>query len=128
MYHRGSTETIDLPCVTELYSIRAQVIGHECVPCCTCKITSKRHATSRPVIHTSDLISQMEEKLAGLPFLRVHRSAIANLEHMREVRSAGSDYDFLLTADMRVTSGCTYERDIHALISSWKKVGDKRIG
>jgi two-component system LytT family response regulator len=86
------------------------------------------HMTTGEIIHTSDRISQMEEKLTGLPFLRVHRSAIVNLEQVREVRSAGSYYDFLLTADMRVTSGCTYKRDIHALISSWKKVGDKRIG
>ena len=86
------------------------------------------HMTTGEIIHTSDRISQMEEKLAGLPFLRVHRSAIVNLEQVREVRSAGNCYDFLLTSDVSVTSGCTYKRDIHALLNSWKRAGDKRIG
>ncbi|MGE5625270.1 MAG: LytR/AlgR family response regulator transcription factor [Bacillota bacterium] len=86
------------------------------------------HMTTGEIIHTSDRISQMEEKLSGLPFLRVHRSTIVNLEQVREVRSAGNCYDFLLTGDARVTSGCTYKRDIHALLTTWKKAGDKRIG
>lgn len=86
------------------------------------------HMTTGEIIHTSDRISQMEEKLSGLPFLRVHRSAIVNLEQVREVRSSGNCYDFLMTGDMQVTSGCTYKRDIHALIGSWKKAGDRRIG
>lgn len=83
--------------------------------------------TTGEIIHTSDRISQMEEKLASLPFLRVHRSAIVNLEQVREVRSVGNCYDFLLSGEVSVTSGCTYKRDIHALLTSWKKTGDKRI-
>ena len=85
------------------------------------------HMTTGEVIHTSDRISQMEEKLAGFPFLRVHRSAIVNLEQVREVRTLGAFYDFLLTGDDSVTSGCTYKREIHALLGTWKKAGDKRI-
>jgi two-component system LytT family response regulator len=85
------------------------------------------HMTTGEVIHTSDRISQMEEKLAGFPFLRVHRSAIVNLEQVREVRTLGAFYDFLLTSDDSVTSGCTYKREIHALLGTWKKAGDRRI-
>lgn len=85
------------------------------------------HMTTGEVIHTSDRISQMEEKLSGFPFLRVHRSAIVNLEQVREVRSLGTCYDFALSGEMNVTSGCTYKREIHALLATWKKVGDKRI-
>jgi len=86
------------------------------------------HMTTGEIIHTSDRISQMEEKLTGLPFLRVHRSAIVNLEQVREVRSAGTCYDFQLTGEVQVTSGCTYKRDIHALLTAWRKAGDQRIG
>lgn len=86
------------------------------------------HMTTGEVIHTSDRISQMEEKLRGFPFLRVHRSAIVNLEQVREVRSAGTCYDFSLSGDESVSSGCTYKREIHALLGTWKKTGDRRIG
>ncbi|HEX7966032.1 MAG TPA: response regulator [Gammaproteobacteria bacterium] len=85
------------------------------------------HMTTGEVIHTSDRISQMEEKLTGLPFLRIHRSTIVNLEQVREVRSMGAFYDFLLAGEESATSGCTYKREIHALLTSWKKAGDKRI-
>ena len=85
------------------------------------------HMTTGEVIHTSDRISQMEEKLAGLPFLRVHRSAIVNLEQVREVRTQGACYDFLLSGDDNVSSGCTYKREIHAMLGTWKKTGDRRI-
>lgn len=85
------------------------------------------HMTTGEIIHTSDRISQMEEKLAGFLFLRVHRSAIVNLEQVREVRSLGNCYDFLLTGETSVTSGCTYKRDIHTLLTTWKKAGDRRI-
>ncbi len=85
------------------------------------------HMTTGEVIHTSDRISQMEEKLSSFPFLRVHRSAIVNLEQVREVRAAGACYDFMLNGDVNVISGCTYKREIHALLASWKKTGDRRI-
>jgi two-component system LytT family response regulator len=85
------------------------------------------HMTTGEVIHTSDRISQMEEKLSSFPFLRIHRSTIVNLEQVREVRAAGACYDFMLNGDMNVVSGCTYKREIHALLATWKKTGDRRI-
>jgi two-component system LytT family response regulator len=85
------------------------------------------HMTTGEVIHTSDRISHMEEKLAAFPFLRIHRSTLVNLEQVREVRSMGPYYDFLLSGEMSVTSGCTYKREIHALLTTWKRAGDKRI-
>lgn len=86
------------------------------------------HMTTGEVIHTSDRISQMDEKLSGLAFLRIHRSTIVNLEQVREVRSMGAFYDFLLTGEDSASSGCTYKREIHALLTTWKKAGDRRIG
>ena len=85
------------------------------------------HMTTGEIIHTSDRMSHMEEKLTRLPFLRVHRSVIVNLNQVREVNRAGNAYDFILTGKVRVLSGCTYKRDINALVTSWKRAGDKRI-
>jgi len=85
------------------------------------------HMTTGEVIHTSDRMSHMEEKLARLPFLRVHRSVIVNLNQVKEVNRAGNAYDFVLTGKVRVLSGCTYKRDINALVTSWKRAGDKRV-
>lgn len=85
------------------------------------------HMTTGEVIHTSDRMSHMEEKLTRLPFLRVHRSVIVNLNQVREVNRVGNAYDFVLTGKVRVLSGCTYKRDINALVTSWKRAGDKRI-
>jgi two-component system LytT family response regulator len=84
------------------------------------------HMTTGEIIHTSDRISHMEEKLASFPFLRIHRSVIVNLQQVREVRSSGVCYDFLLTGDESTTSGCTYKREIRALLTTWKKSGDRR--
>jgi two-component system LytT family response regulator len=85
------------------------------------------HMTTGEVIHTSDRMSHMEEKLSRLPFLRVHRSVIVNLNQVREVNRAGNAYDFVLSGKVRVLSGCTYKRDINALVTSWKRAGDKRV-
>ena len=85
------------------------------------------HMTTGEVIHTSDRMLHMEEKLARLPFLRVSRSVIINLNQVREVHLAGNRYDFVLLGKVRVISGCTYKRDIHALVTTWKKAGDKRV-
>jgi len=39
----------------------------------------------------------------------------------------GAFYEFLLSGEAQVVSGCTYKREIHALLTTWKKTGDKRI-
>lgn len=85
------------------------------------------HMTTGEIIHTSDRMSHMEEKLSRLPFLRVRRSVIINLNQVREVHLVGNSYDFVLTGKVRVLSGCTYKRDINALVTSWKRAGDRRI-
>jgi len=41
------------------------------------------HMTTGEIIHTSDRISHMEEKLASFPFLRIHRFTLVNLEQVR---------------------------------------------
>jgi two-component system LytT family response regulator len=80
------------------------------------------HMTTGEVIHTSERISRMEEKLAAQHFLRVHRSVILNIDQIREAHSMGSYYGFTMTDGEKLTSGLTYKKNIHRLLSTWKKV------
>lgn len=86
------------------------------------------HMTTGEVIHTSERISVMEEKLHAHHFLRVHRSVIINIDQIREAHSMGSYYGFTMSDGVRLTSGLTYKKNIHSLLSAWKKVADKRVG
>ena len=86
------------------------------------------HMTTGEVIHTSERISLMEEKLRAHHFLRVHRSVIINIDQIREAHSMGSYYGFTMTDGLRLTSGLTYKKNIHALLSAWRKVADHRVG
>ncbi len=79
------------------------------------------HMTTGEIIHTSERISRMEEKLAAQHFLRVHRSVILNIDQIREAHSMGSYYGFTMTDGERLTSGLTYKKNIHRLLSVWKK-------
>jgi two-component system, LytTR family, response regulator len=85
------------------------------------------HMTTGEVIHTSERISAMEEKLRAQQFLRVHRSVIVNLDQVREAHSMGSYYDFTMSDGARLTSGLTYKKNIHSLLSAWRKVDDRRV-
>jgi two-component system LytT family response regulator len=85
------------------------------------------HMTTGEVIHTSERISVMEEKLRAQHFLRVHRSLIINIDQVREAHSMGSYYGFTMTDGARLTSGLTYKKNIHGLLSAWKKVDDGRV-
>jgi two-component system LytT family response regulator len=86
------------------------------------------HMTTGEVIHTSERISRMEEKLYSHHFLRVHRSVILNIDQIREARSMGSYYGFTMTDGENLTSGLTYKKNIHGLLSAWKKLEDHRAG
>jgi two-component system LytT family response regulator len=85
------------------------------------------HMTTGEVIHTSERISRMEEKLFTHNFLRVHRSVILNIDQVREAHSMGSYYGFTMTDGERLTSGLTYKKNIHGLLSAWKRAEDRRV-
>ena len=85
------------------------------------------HMTTGEVIHTSERISQMEEKLALHHFLRIHRSVILNIDQIREAHSMGSYYEFVMTDDGKLTSGLTYKKNIQSLLNIWKKSRDVRF-
>ena len=85
------------------------------------------HMTTGEVIHTSERISAMEEKLRAHQFLRIHRSVIVNIDQVREAHSMGSYYDFTMSDGANLTSGLTYKKNIHSLLSAWRKTEDRRI-
>ena len=84
------------------------------------------HMTSGEVIHTSERISQMENKLFAHHFIRAHRSTIINIDEIREVFITGSYYEFLMTDGERLTSGVTYKKNVQTLLAAWKKAKDER--
>src|SRR5882724_8155193 len=50
------------------------------------------HMMTGEVVHSSDRISGIERRFPTERFLRVHRSFIINLEHVKEVRITEKDY------------------------------------
>ena len=85
------------------------------------------HMTTGEVIHTSERISQMEEKLAPHHFLRIHRSIILNIDQIREAHSMGSYYEFIMTDGGKLGSGLTYKKNIQSLLNIWRKTRDNRL-
>ncbi len=85
------------------------------------------HMTTGEVIHTSERISMMEEKLRAQHFLRIHRSVIINIDQVREAHSMGSYYGFTMSDGASLTSGLTYKKNIHGLLTAWRKVDDRRV-
>jgi two-component system LytT family response regulator len=85
------------------------------------------HMTTGEIIHTSERISQMEEKLFAHQFLRIHRSYIVNIEQIREIRSMGSYYEFVMTGTECLTSGLTYKKNIQCLLAAWRQTKYTRV-
>ena len=73
------------------------------------------------VIHTNDRISHMEHKLPTDQFARIHRSAIINLDQIKEIRSKGYCYEIVLSEGETFDSGVTFKRKIQSLQAHWKR-------
>ena len=67
------------------------------------------HMTTGEVLHSGDRISEIERKLPSGRFLRVHRSIIINIEHVREVRADKNDFEIVLDNNQSFKSGTTYK-------------------
>ena len=67
------------------------------------------HMTTGEILHSGDRISEIERKLPVGRFLRVHRSIIINVEHVREVRADKHDFEIVLDNNQRFKSGTTYK-------------------
>lgn len=65
-----------------------------------------------------ETMSAMESKLDAQMFMRVHRSAIVNLKHVKEVRRETSgDFSVLLSNGQKVAMSRSHHSDIDQLIS-----------
>ena len=67
------------------------------------------HMTTGEVLHSGDRISEIERKLPVARFLRVHRSIIINIEHVREVRAEKNDFEIVMDNNQGFKSGTTYK-------------------
>jgi two-component system LytT family response regulator len=67
------------------------------------------HMTTGEILHSGDRISEIERKLPADRFLRVHRSIIINIEHVREVRADKNDFEIVLDNNQSFKSGTTYK-------------------
>ncbi len=76
------------------------------------------HMLTGEVLHSGDRISEIERKLPAARFLRVHRSTIINIEHVREVRADKNDFEIVMDNGQSFKSGTTYKTRVKtALIS-----------
>ena len=81
------------------------------------------HMVTGEVLHSGDRISEIERKLPAERFLRMHRSIIVNVEHVREVKVDKNDYEVILDNNQRFKSGPTYKSRVRkALIGGRGKV------
>lgn len=67
------------------------------------------HMLTGEVLHSGDRISEIERKLPAGRFLRVHRSTIINIEHVREVRADKNDFEIVMDNGQCFKSGTTYK-------------------
>lgn len=67
------------------------------------------HMLTGEVLHSGDRISEIERKLPAGRFLRVHRSTIINIEHVREVRADKNDFEIIMDNGQSFKSGTTYK-------------------
>jgi two-component system LytT family response regulator len=70
------------------------------------------HMVTGEIMHSGDRISEIERKLPMDRFLRVHRSVIINVEHVREVRADKSDYEIVMNSGQSFRPGTTYKTKV----------------
>jgi len=71
----------------------------------------------RDVHMMRETLSNLETRLAGATFLRIHRSAIVNIERIREVQPwFAGDYVVILTDGTKLTTGRRYRAAVQALL------------
>lgn len=62
-------------------------------------------------------MKDIEEQVADAGFLRIHRSVLVNLEHVREMKpKKHGDYEFLMSDGARFVSGATYRGNVHRIL------------
>ncbi len=63
---------------------------------------------------------KLEQMLRPDLFIRIHRSIIVNIEHVRELRPmAHGDYSVVLRSGLELTLTRSYRRRVHELVPAW---------
>ncbi len=76
--------------------------------------TAHEHYTVRMTM------SKLERLLRPEVFVRIHRSTIVNIEHVRELRPlAHGDYSVFLRGGAELTLTRSYRRHVHELVPAW---------
>ncbi len=74
--------------------------------------------TTGEVLHSTSRISEMSSKLPGDRFLRIRRSTIVNIEHVREVRAYKDKHEVVMDDDIAFRPGSTYKSKIRAALAN----------
>jgi len=74
------------------------------------------HMTTGEVFHSTSRISEMSSKLPSGRFLRIRRSTIVNIEHVREVRAYKDKHEVVMDDGMVFKPGSTYKSKIRAAL------------
>jgi two-component system LytT family response regulator len=82
------------------------------------------HMLTGEVVHSSDRISGIERRLPAERFLRVHRSFIINLEHVKEVRITDKDYQIVMQDERGFRPGSTYKTRVKKLLISGRRAAE----
>lgn len=74
------------------------------------------HMVTGEVLRSTNRISEIVNKLPGNRFLRIRRSTIVNMEHVREARARKDNYEIVMDNDVVFRPGTTYKFKIRAAL------------
>lgn len=74
------------------------------------------HMVTGEVLHSTNRLSELAAKLPREGFLRIRRSVIVNIEHVREARAYKENYEVLMDDGTRFRPGSTYKVGVRAAL------------
>ena len=74
------------------------------------------HMLTGEVLHSTSRISEMCAKLPADRFLRIRRSTIVNIEHVREARAHKENYEIVMDSGIAFRPGTTYKSKVRAAL------------
>jgi two-component system LytT family response regulator len=76
-----------------------------------------RLAVGTEKLRIRERMKDIEEQVVDAGFLRIHRSVLVNLEHVREMKpKKHGDYEFLMSDGSRFSSGATYRSNVRRIL------------
>jgi two-component system LytT family response regulator len=76
-----------------------------------------RLAVAGEKLRIRERMKDIEAQVVDAGFLRIHRSVLVNLEHVREMKpKRHGDYEFLMSDGTRFASGATYRSNVRRIL------------